>query len=151
MKQTLSKLMHLSDQTGSLRRRALDFGDARVALKLVHSEECTEQMLAYIIEAEDLSTKIFHANTETDRAELSKSRTRVEATCDVTSASDGAAMHSQDLSSEPVNLPEERQGSDMMSDTMRMIASTLAWGHLMTQVMVTCGPHFWFCVCLNGF
>ena len=151
MKQTQHTLMHLPDQTHRLRRRDFNMEDARVALKLVHSEECTEQMLTYIIEAEDLSTRIFHANTETDRAELSKSRKMAEETRDVTSANAGAAMHSQDLSSEPVNLPEERQGSEMMSDTMRMIASTLAWGHLMTQVMVTCGPHFWFCVCLNGF
>ena len=55
MKQTQHMLMHLPDQTGALRRRAFDKEGAREALNLVHSEECTEQILTYIIEAENLS------------------------------------------------------------------------------------------------
>ena len=50
-----------------------------------------------------------------------------EETPEVTSANAGAAMHPQDLSSEPVNLSEE-QGSDtpaVLARAMRMIASSL--------------------------
>ena len=72
MKQTQHMLMHLPDQTGTLRRRTFDKESAREALNLVHYEECTEQILTYIIEAENLSTRIFHANTEADRVELSQ-------------------------------------------------------------------------------
>ena len=71
MKQTQHTLMHLSDQTHRLRRKELNVEDARAALKLVHSEECAEQILAYIIEAENLSTRIFQADTEADRVGLS--------------------------------------------------------------------------------
>ena len=72
MKQTQHTLMHLSDQTHRLRRRELNVEEAREALKLVHSEECAEQILAYIIEAENLSTRIFQADTEADRVGLSQ-------------------------------------------------------------------------------
>ena len=124
MKQTQHMLMHLSDQTHRLRRREFNVEEARVALKLVHSEECAEQILTYIIEAENLSTRIFQADTEADRVGLSQSKTMAEKKPEVTSANSGAAMHPQDLSSEPVNLSEE-QGSDTIARAMRMIASSL--------------------------
>ena len=124
MKQTQHTLMHLSDQTHRLRRREFNVEEAREALKLVHSEECAEQILTYIIEAENLSTRIFQADTEADRVGLSQSKTMAEKKPEVTSANSGAAMHPQDLSSEPVNLSEE-QGSDTIARAMRMIASSL--------------------------
>jgi hypothetical protein len=124
MKQTQHTLMHLSDQTHRLRRRELNVEEAREALKLVHSEECAEKILAYIIEAENLSTRIFQADTEADRVGLSQSKTMAEKKPEVTSANSGAAMHPQDLSREPVNLSEE-QGSDTIARAMRMIASSL--------------------------
>jgi hypothetical protein len=99
-------------------------------LALVHSEDYVENILTYIIEAESLSTRIFHVNKEMERAQLSQSM-KTAAELRVPTATDGAAMQSQDLCGEPVdltqavNLLQGRQGSDTMSEAISMIASTL--------------------------
>ena len=45
MEQTLQNQMHLSNKMGAPRRKAFDFGGAREAMRLVHSEEYTESIL----------------------------------------------------------------------------------------------------------
>jgi hypothetical protein len=59
--QVLHGWMWLSCKTGTSRGKALDIGGARVALAQVHSGEYIEKVLACIIEAEELATKIFIA------------------------------------------------------------------------------------------
>jgi hypothetical protein len=59
--QVLHGWMWLSCKTGTSRGKALDIGGAREALAQVHSGEYTEKVLACIIEAEELATKIFIA------------------------------------------------------------------------------------------
>jgi hypothetical protein len=72
--------MHLSNKMGVPRRRAFDFGGAREAMRLVHSEEYTDKILVGIVEAEELAMKIFIVDTERDRENLSLSM-RVPVAC----------------------------------------------------------------------
>jgi hypothetical protein len=107
MDQTLHICMHLSHKTGVPRRRALDFGDARAALRLVHSEEYTEKILVCIIQAEELATKIFIANKERAAEKLSLSMRAAVTPAGDDGVPDGTAMQSQDLNEVPAAHPQQ--------------------------------------------
>jgi hypothetical protein len=95
---------------GAPRRRALEFEEARAALRLVHSEEYTEKILVCIIQAEELTTKIFIANKERAAEQLSLSmRAAVSPAGDdgVPGVPDGTAMQSQDLNEFPAAHPQQ--------------------------------------------